>query len=527
MSMVVERGMVGVVAADVQPAVASGYTRARRALRRLTESTGSLLDPLIVVALADRRRSEPELDVRPWLSAVLHREPGYGRENRRRYRWDIDNFGEAGSAAYRIADSQPYVFFRPREAEEMVAQRAAYARRLMEPVVLAAQFGLWGAVADDPATPADVAAAAGRLVAEATPIAEHDLARWVAATDPWRDTLALASLSGAPQAMARLRDMVFALTLRYGSIAARDGLVTGLRFPFYGRPLVSANAYLAASLWRCGIYPSVIPGLVDFVRRSRQPDAGWGDDGQPTDVMTTLAAADLLATLDPDFDPAPTAAWFLRHQEPAGWWRALDPEVPWLTSAIADWLASIGLPFARRFAWPSAPIWARDRLSGLTTIATLEELELMVGGLAGLRAQPIEAAFIDLAGFGAWNTANGQVRGDQVIELLGHSLGELEGAFAVRIGGDEFVLLGQPGGEPGQLADALDRWRAAWPARLTEIDAANVAPRIVVASGRAGELRTLRGTLGEQIGRAKHDWPTPPPEGALRRLPASAPLVAP
>ena len=91
-------------------------------------------------------------------------------------------------------------------------------------------------------------------------------------------------------------------------------------------------------------------------------------------------------------------------------------------------------------------------------------------------------------------------------------------------------------GDPGQrLGAALFRQaqaghrdrRAAWPARLTEIDAANVAPRIVVASGRAGELRTLRGTLGEQIGRAKHDWPTPPPEGALRRLPASAPLVAP
>jgi hypothetical protein len=106
-----------------------------------------------------------------------------------------------------------------------------------------------------------------------------------------------------------------------------------------------------------------------------------------------------------------------------------------------------------------------------------------------------------------------------VIALLGHSLAELDGAFAVRIGGDEFVLLGQPGGEPGRLAGLLDRWRKSWPVRLTEIGAANIAARIVVASGRAGDLRTMRDELGREIARAKHDWPSPPPEGALRLLP--------
>lgn len=518
MAMVVEGRSIGTAGPDAPTAIASSVARAHRALTRLTEAPDSLYDPLIVVALANRRRSEPQLDVSRWLRALLEREPRYGRHNPQRYRWDIDNFGEPGSATYRIADSLPHVFFRPREAQEMAAQRTAYARRLMEPIVLAAQFGLWGSVVGHPAIPSDVAAAAERLLAEATPTAENDLARWVEATDPWRDTLALALLSGQPQAMTRLRDMVFALTLRYGSIAARDGLIKGLRYPFYERPLASANAYLAASLWRCGIYPSIIPTLVDFVRHSRQPDGGWGDHSQPTDVMTTLAAAELLAGLDPDFDPLPTVRWFVHRQEPAGWWRALDPEVPWLTAAIADWLESIGRPFARRFAWPSAPIWARDRLSGLTTIATLEELELMVGGLQGLRDQPIEAAFIDLAGFGSWNTANGQVRGDEVIALLGRSLAVLDGAFTVRIGGDEFVLLGQPGGEAGQLADLLDGWRKSWPVTLTEIEAAGVAARIVVTSGTAGELRTLRDVLGREIARAKHDWPSPPPEGALRRL---------
>jgi GGDEF domain-containing protein len=468
--------------------------------------------------VARPRPPEPSFDVRPWLEALRKREPAYGRENRRRYRWDIDNFGEPGSRVYRLSAESPYVFFRPREAEELAAHRTAYAVRLMEPIVLAAQFGLWGAVADDPLTPPEVAAAASDLLVEATPIAENDLARWFAALDPWRDTLALALLSAEPQAMSRLRDMVFALALRGGSLAARHGLVKGLRYPFYDRPLVSANAYLATGLWRSGIYPSVIPELVAFVSDSRRDDGGWGDEGQPSDVMTTLAAAELLGTLDPDFDLAPTVAWFVRHQEPAGWWRALDPEVPWLTAAVADFLAASELPFAARFRWPAAPIWARDRLSGLTTLASLEELELILGGLTGLARQPIEAAFVDLAGFGAWNTAHGQVRGDEVIKRLGEALGELPDALAVRIGGDEFILLGKPGGTSGQLAATLDRWRASWPADLARIDAANVAPRIVVTEGTAGELRALRGVLGEQIGVLKHDWPNPAPEGVLRRL---------
>jgi hypothetical protein len=30
------------------------------------------------------------------------------------------------------------------------------------------------------------------------------------------------------------------------------------------------------------------------------------------------------------FDPTPVTTFFVRAQEPAGWWRALNPEVPWL-----------------------------------------------------------------------------------------------------------------------------------------------------------------------------------------------------
>jgi GGDEF domain-containing protein len=354
-------------------------------------------------------------------------------------------------------------------------------------------------------------------LAEATPLAEHDLARWFAALDPWRDTLALWLLSAEPQATSRLRDMIFSLALRYGAIAARDGLVRGVRYPFHRQALVSANAALAAGLWRCGIYPSVIPALVNYVAGARAEEGGWSDEGQPADPLTTLAAADLLSRLDPGFDPAATIGWFARRQEPAGWWRALNPEVPWLTAAIASWLEHCERPFAERFEWPSSPIWSRDRLSGLTTVATLEELELMLDGLPRLRDRRVELAFLDLAGFGAWNNAHGQAAGDRVIALLGRTLGDLPGVLPVRIGGDEFLLLGKPAETAGALEATLDAWRRAWPRHLGASGADHVAPRIVVGAAKAHALPQLRRELGEAIASLKADCPRPPAKGVLRR----------
>lgn len=503
---------------DSAIALADAIGRAHAALLRLTNSPDALSDPLVVSALAVRRRTEPWLDLRPWLNTLLGREPSYGRENPRRYRWDLSQFSLPGSGAYRRPGDLPPLEVRPWEEHEYDGHPSAYGRRMMEPVVIAAQFGFWGQVADDPRTPPDVAEDARRLLDEAVPIAENDLARWFAALDPWRDTLALWLLSAEPHTMERLRDTIFSLGLRGGSIARREGLVKGLRHPFYDRPLVSACAHLAAGLWQCGIYPSVVPGLVNFVASEERQSGGWADSDQAADELTTLAAASLLSRLDPDFDPQPTITWFLRRQEPEGWWRVLDPEVPWLTAAVADWLEGSQRSFSDSFVWPVSPIWSRDRLSELPTLATLEELELALGGVASLARLPIEAAFVDLAGFGTWNTAHGQVRGDDVIALLGKSLDHLPDVYPVRIGGDEFMLLGQPGGRRGLLASTLDQWRRKWPEQLRDVNASGVPPRIIVRSGRAGGLRSLRVELGEQIARAKHDWPTPPPEGALRQL---------
>ena len=79
-------------------------------------------------------------------------------------------------------------------------------------------------------------------------------------------------------------------------------------------------------------------------------------------------------------------AWFVDRQEPTGWWRALNPEVPWLTHAVSDWLELAERPFPERFSWPEAPIWARDRLTGLTTMAILDELETVLAEVPALGA---------------------------------------------------------------------------------------------------------------------------------------------
>ena len=189
----------------------------------------------------------------------------------------------------------------------MPENATAYGHRLMEPIALAEQFGFWGRVADDPMQATGVRTEVARLLAEATPIAEDDLAAWVAASDPWRDTFALWLLTAEPQAVRRLRDLIFAIAIRYGGLVVRHGsVVRGLRFPFRGTPLVSASAQLALGLWRCGVYPSVVPSLTSFVASAAQASGGWADSGQEADVLTTLAAADLLVRVDPGFDPEPT-----------------------------------------------------------------------------------------------------------------------------------------------------------------------------------------------------------------------------
>lgn len=500
----------------VAPAVAhaSASERARLALARFVGTPDSDADGLLPAALLALGDTDSQQLAARLLARYALRVPAYGRENPRRYRWGLGFRAEA-SAAYAPAD-QLVGWWRPKEARWLAEHPGSYARRLLVPITLATQFEYWSRLSATRGNPS--AEAATRLLDEMQPVAENDVAAWITGTDPWADTFALWLLTGHPQANARLRDLTFALAVRYGRLALRDGAVRGLRYPFFQEPLPSASAHLAVSLWRLGIYPTLLPQLLALVRGARQPDGGWADPGQPSDVLTSLAAGELLASLEPTFDPASTIAFFERLQEPAGWWRALNPEVPWLTGAVADWIERSAQPFAQRFRWPEMPVWSRDRTTGLPGMAVFDELAIALAGIPGLAEAPLEVAFVDLAGFGEFNNRHGMDAGDAALAAYAAALRALPGTMVIRQGGDELLVLGTPsvsGVLEPQLRHFMSEWQDA--AEHVGVPRGEVVPRILLTSDRAGQLRTMGGLLGTAIGNVKAAYPDPRPTGVLVR----------
>jgi GGDEF domain-containing protein len=264
----------------------------------------------------------------------------------------------------------------------------------------------------------------------------------------------------------------------------------------------------------------LLAGIVSFVRSHQTSDCGFADEGQHADPLTTLAAVDLLSTLDPAFDPAPSVGWFARTQEPAGWWRALDPEVPWLTAAVVEWLESAERPFAERFRWPAYQRVDLDRKTGIPGYVAFDRLARVFEAVPGIAGAPVAIAFGDLAGFREFNNAFGQEMGDRVLRTFATALSELDASLAIRDGGDEFLVVGAP--TRRDLAEDLERFGAEWPARSAGSTARGrvVAPRFVVSSVEGRELRAARERLGRAISGVKAEAPDPPPEGVLRRLEA-------
>lgn len=504
-------GIVGLETA----AGAASVARARSALARFAAAPDADGDGLLPAALLALPVS-PEPIARRLVERYRRQVPGYGRDNVRRYRWSLGFHAEVGHLEYAEPPGRQ-TWWRPKEAGLLAEHPGRYARRILVPAALATQLEYWIGLAEG--ANAALASAARDLLDEAQPIADSDVARWIAADDPWADTFALWVITSHPGAHARLRDLTFALAVRYAQIAVPHGVVPGIKYPFFGEPLVSATAHLATSLWRLGIYPSRLPEFVSFVAEQSKPDGGWADPDQPSDVLTTLAAAELLTALDPSFDPVATIGFFERHQEPAGWWRALNPEVPWLTGAIARWIERAVLPFADRFAWPDLPVWSRDRLTGLPTLAVFDELCVALAGLPGLRETSLEVAFIDLAGFGDFNTARGQDAGDAALAAYGRALARVPHSLAIRQGGDELLVIGTPG-TAGELEPALRQFMTDWLDLGTEagIRPGEVVPRIVVVDGAASRLREMRGLLGQAIGPVKRAFNQPDPPGVLQRL---------
>jgi len=472
-----------------------------------------LADPIIAAAVRFARKRGGRVAASQLLAAY-DRRSAQATGADRGLPWVFAENGGPGSPRYARRTGEP-VHWRPREAERLAADPGGYARWLVEPIAQVQTLELLAELAETPNPKGEAAAPIRR---DLLPQVEARFALHVAADDPWRDLFALWQLTSAPHTLNDLWFLATAIAYRYATMARRvAGPVIG-KGPFDGEQLVSASAALGTVLWKLRIYPSLVPELVDHVADKIRTDGGWGDPGQPTDILTTLVAADLLLSLDPDFEPGRTIAWFAHAQEPTGWWRALDPEVPWLTAAVVDWLEQATKPFVERFRWPGALKLDLDRRTQLPAYAWFADLARSIQEVPGLARAEWEIAFVDLAGFGKFNTDNGQARGDEVIAAFGRALARIPASRAIRDGGDEFIIIGAPG--DSRLCERLELFRSGWLAEFVATfgnEPNPVRPRITVTKSAGRDLAVTRERLGRRIGEMKKIHEDPPPDGVIER----------
>ena len=493
---------------QADPDIAIG--RARAALARLADDL-ALDDGLaasVLLARPDRLRGPAATAY----LADLRRRMDATASTSGPFPWHRD---PAEAHAYARRGRRPRISWRPGEGRLMSADLTAYLERLRDPIAIVDTLELLSRL-EALGGPA-IADTAGNVRREAMPAIETEMAWWILGSDPWRDTFGLWLATDRPFAMPPVHSLLVATATRYATLATRvAGVVCGNTPPFDGVPLVSASAHLVLGLWTLGLYPSLVPGIVAFVAGERRENGGWADPGQPPDVLTTLAAAEVMSRLEPGFDPAPTATLLSRLQEPAGWWRALDPEVPWLTSAVVAWLERSERPYHERFAWPAVQKWDRDRKTRIPTYTYFSDMARVLGAVPGLRAAEMPILFCDLAGFKEFNNEKGQQLGDEVLRVFAGSLREIAWARAIRDGGDEFVVIGAPG-RPG-FVDDVDAFRRTWPgvfAAAFGTDVPAVAPRVLVSTATGGTLEMARERLGRLVGDVKTAHPEPGPDGVL------------
>ncbi len=348
-----------------------------------------------------------------------------------------------------------------------------------------------------------------------------EIAEYVQANDPWRDSLGLWLICGRPLLLDAMQPLALAIAKRLADFARRrGGQVTGLRFPFYEKRFASATAMLAGALLTLGQDLDLAAQLTSVVRGSMAAAGAWGDAGNPPDIIATLAAADLLLSVEPSFDPAPTSVFFDGMRNARGTWAAYGPEEPWITAEILAWRHRATASFDDRFRWPRVAAFARDAKLAMPNYAWFEQVTGLLASMPGLARMDTAMAFVDLAGFGKFNNRFGQDKGDDVLRAFaGHLATTIPGGRPCRDGGDEFLVVGTPGS--ARLGAELDCMRASWPAAFHAAfgeDVPPVAPRIVTVACRCGELRAARKLLGQAIAGLKARYPAPPEDGVLLRL---------
>jgi GGDEF domain-containing protein len=484
--------------------------RARRAIASVVPQLGS---PFAAAELrVARALGLPAPQNEALLAFWQSRHPG-SRVGDDRYRWEISHkHCHPGS---HVLPQQEWRLFRPdidRDGDKVELA-------LSLPVSITEITSLLDEVAE---REDDVGASARALLAEAEPLFRRDLALHIAAARPWPDTFALRCLVERPRALVRFGPIALAIATSYAALA-QGGFVVGMRNPYYDKPLASATAQLATGLLHLGVEMPRLASLVRYVRGARRASGAWGDPHEiaklPKDeLMTTLACAALLVHIDPSFDPEGAIAWLAEKQEPSGFFCAHGPEVVWLTGEVLDVIAAAARPFPERFTFPHVPAVNLDRKTGLPFFAYFDDLARLFAELPGVAETTTQVAFIDLAGFRAFNNAHGQDTGDAVLAEFAAAIRDVPGARAVRDGGDEFLVVGAP--TRTHLARDLDRVRTAWPKRFRERfpGATPVAPRVLVGTTRSAELRACRELLGRSVSAVKERSKSPPPEGVLEEL---------
>ncbi len=460
-------------------------------------------DPLFPVALIRGRR---DLGLDPEIADLLTSwAPGITRETgTARYRWGINPrharsfpswVGPIGSwQPWRTADAAVWAERAARPMEDV--------ERLIKPIILTDTLDLLVEAGQRPDAAGDLARF---FLDEARPKIRRDAAEAVLELHAWTDTWALWAMARRPGALTLLYPFAAAIAGSYATSAQRaGGRVLGTRYPFHGIPLVSGSAQLATGLVALGVHPNLSGVLTAFVRACEHVDGGWGDGDGPSDELTTLVAAGLVAALDPAYDTGATAQWFANRQRPDGWWRACGPEATWLTVEILAWLRCSSRPFSDRFAWPHLAVTNRDRRTGLPFYGYFADLERLFEAVPGLARAPIDVAFIDLAGFGAFNNAFGMAKGDAVLRSFAQALTHIPASMAIRDGGDEFIVLGTPTGDglPGRMSAFRETWAAEF---ATTYGHGVVAPRVLTATTTGDRIVATRNELGIRIAHLKDE----------------------